>query len=308
MSLFLGIDGGGTKTRSVIGDETVLLATGTSSGCNLLRVGEACARDALAAAIHESCVGAGVSPRSISRTCAGVAGAAQADVRSTLERLLAEIVGGHIEILGDMEIALEAAFGAGPGVIVIAGTGSIAYGRNREGEAARVGGWGRIISDQGSGHWIGVQAVGHALRTHARDGHSLLLRSLMSALDHQTVDDLIVRANASPSPEFASLFPVVLEAAECGDGDAKVVLQDAGRELAGLAGAVIERLFRNESAVEVAAHGGVFSSSAEVRHAFAQQLNAIAPAARVLEKMIDPALGALRRARRGLAAGAQRSP
>jgi len=303
--LFLGIDGGGSKTRCIIGDETQLLGTGISSGSNLLRVGEACTRDSFSAAIHDCCVQAGVSPRSISRTCAGVAGAAQAEVRDILERLLGEIVAGEIEVVGDMETALEAAFGVGPGVIVIAGTGSIAYGRNRRGETVRAGGWGRVISDEGSGHWIGVEAIGYALRTHARGGNSLLLRSLMAALDSKTVDDLIVRANASPAPDFASLFPAILEAAKNGDPDAAAVLGRAGGELARLAEVAIERLFRNEREVNVAAHGGVFSSSTQVRQTFTERLNAIAPKARVVVKTVDPALGALERARRGFAARAQ---
>jgi glucosamine kinase len=307
VALFLGIDGGGSKTRCIIGDETQLLGTGTSSGSNLLRVGEACTRDSFSAAIHECCVQAGVSPQSISRTCAGVAGAAQAEVREALERLLGEIVGGEIEVVGDMETALEAAFGVGPGVIVIAGTGSIAYGRNRQGETVRAGGWGRMISDEGSGHWIGVEAIGYALRAHARGGHSLLLRGLMAALDSKTVDDLIVRANASPAPDFASLFPVILEAAKNGDPNARAVLRRAGGELARLAEVAIERLFRNEQEVEVAALGGVFTSSAEVQHEFTKQLNAISPKARVVMKTVDPALGAFERARRGFAARAQRS-
>ena len=164
-----------------------------------------------------------------------------------------------------------------------------------------------MISDEGSGHWIGVEAIGHALRAHARTGHSMLLRSLMSALDCRTVDDLIVSGNVTPAPDFASLFPVVLEAAECGDVDAKAVLREAGRELAGLVGVVIERLFPNGREVDVAAHGGVCSSSAEVRRAFAEQLNALAPVSHLVEKTLDPALGALRRARREFAARAQES-
>ena len=306
MPLFLGIDGGGSRTRCVIGDENSVLGAGSSSGCNVLRVGEACARDALAAAIHESCVAAGVSPQSIAWTCAGVAGAAQAEAAGSLERVLREIVAGQIEILGDMEIALEAAFGTGPGVIVNAGTGSFAYGRNRQGETLRAGGWGRMISDEGSGHWIGVRAIGLALRAHARDGQSLLLQGLMAALDSPTIEDLIVRANTSPALDFAALCPAILEAAERGDSDAIAVLRRAGGELANLAEVVIGRLFRKEREVRIAAHGGVFVSSAAVRQAFAEQLQALAPTARVTEKTVEPALAALARARRGYPEPARR--
>jgi len=144
VTFFLGIDGGGTKTRCVLGDQTSVLGTGIGSGCSILRVGEACARDSLAGAIHEACVSAGVSPHQISRTCAGIAGAGDDGVASRLQRLLIEILGGAIEVIGDMEVALESAFDGGPGIVVVAGTGSIAFGRNEQGDTARAGGWGRM--------------------------------------------------------------------------------------------------------------------------------------------------------------------
>src|SRR6185437_5615243 len=86
------------------------------------------------------------------------------EIQETVHGLLAEIISGEIEIVGDMEIALEAAFGDGAGVMVTAGTGSIAYGRNANGQTARAGGWGFAISDEGSGYWIGKTAVATAVR------------------------------------------------------------------------------------------------------------------------------------------------
>jgi len=240
---FLGIDGGGTKTRCVIGDDKSVLGTGSGSGCNIVRVGEACARDSLAAAIHEACAQAGVSPQQIARTCAGVAGAADDGVASLVQRVLIEIVGGAIEVIGDMEIALESAFGGGAGVIMIAGTGAIAYGRNDRGEAVRAGGWGRLVGDEGSGHWIGVQAIGAALREYDRGADSGLLRELMRALEVRSVHDLAVKANSDPVPEFARLYPVVLAAEESGDAAAIEVLERAGVELATTVELLIGRLF-----------------------------------------------------------------
>ena len=111
MPLFLGIDGGGTQTRCILGDDTSVLARGIGSACNVLRVGEACAQESLAGAIHEACVAANVSPREIARTCAGISGAADDGIDGLMQRLQLEIVGGAIEVLGDMEVALESAFG-----------------------------------------------------------------------------------------------------------------------------------------------------------------------------------------------------
>lgn len=298
MPFFLGIDGGGTKTRCVVGDENSVLGTGSGGGCNLLRVGEACTQDSLAGAIHEACVAADVSPKQIARTCAGISGAADDGIASMVQRLLIEIVGGAIEVIGDMEVALEGAFQGGPGVIVIGGTGSIAYGRNSRGEQARAGGWGRVISDEGSGHWIAIRALSAALRQRDRGLSSELLNSLMAALEVHTAEDLVIRLNSDPIRDYAALFPVVLAAAENSDDTALEVLRSAGCELADLAHVVIDRLFSDDEAVCIATHGGVFASSSAVKESFQQHLRRLSPTAEYVTDDVDPALGALQRARR----------
>jgi N-acetylglucosamine kinase-like BadF-type ATPase len=227
-----------------------------------------------------------------------------------MRRILSNIVSGKIEITGDSEIAFEAAFGSGPGVMVISGTGSIAYGRNRQGKTARAGGWGHAISDEGSGHWIGVAAIRATLRARDRGEHSTLLQGLMDALGANTVEELIERVNASPAPDFAVLFPVVLSAAmvprpqSAADAIAKQVLEHAGKELAKLAETVIHRLFTGGEEIYLATHGGVLSSSEQVRTAFAEHLQSLCPRVSYAEKIIDPAQGALDRARRGFASAA----
>jgi N-acetylglucosamine kinase-like BadF-type ATPase len=297
MPFFLGIDGGGTKTRCLVGDEKYELGAGTSSSSKVQRVGEACARNALAGAVNEACVHAGISPQQIVRTCAGITGAARSEIAGVMRDLVATIVGGQVEIVGDIEIAFEDAFRCGPGVMLIAGTGSIAFGRNKNGETARAAGWGYPISDEGSGQWIGAEGVRGALRARDRGQSSELLRDLMEKLGASDFEDFIVRLNASPSVDFASLFPSVLAASDKGNQVATEVLTRAGRELSGMAGSVIERLFREQS-VSVATHGGVFVSSPIVRKAFAQELGSRYPKAALLDREVDPARGAIERARR----------
>ena len=184
---------------------------------------------------------------------------------------------------------------------MIAGTGSIAYGRNSKGETARAGGWGYAISDEGSGHWIGAEAGARmALRAHDRGQHSELLDDLMAGLGARDFGDFIVRLNGSPLMDFAPLFPIVLAASDNGEsvatGDS---LTRAGRELAEiwLGALVIDRLFAEQSLL-VATHGGVLASSTIVRKYFAQELKSRYSRAACLEREIDPARGALERARR----------
>src|SRR5579863_7431190 len=176
---FIGIDGGGTKTFCAVGDESQTLATATAGPSNVLRVGEAQARESLHQAVRQACAAAGITLAQVSRTCIGAAGAVRPEIAEIVRRALAELLPSpvqasntqtssvqpsNINVVGDMQIALEAAFESGPGVIVIAGTGSIAYGRDAHGNTARAGGWGFTISDEGSAHWIGRAAAAALVR------------------------------------------------------------------------------------------------------------------------------------------------
>ncbi len=297
MAIFLGIDGGGSKTTCLVGDETTVLGSGTAAGSNLIRVGEEPAHAALAAAIRQACTVAHVTPSQITRACIGLAGAARQEIRDIVQRSLAKLIRGEIEIVGDTVIALEAAFGPGPGIISIAGTGAIAYGRNPSGQTARASGWGFAISDEGSGHWIGREALRAALRSFDEGENPQLLRNLMNALGATSHEQLIVMANASP--DFAALLPAVLAAADTGDLLAHQVLNHAGNELAASARVVIRRLFPNGEPAPVAMVGGVFRNSTLVRQVFYNGVRSEFPSAAVQPAVVEPVHGALALARRG---------
>jgi len=299
VAIFLGIDGGGSKTSCVVGDETALLGSGIAAGSNLVRVGEEQAREAFAAAIRQACAVAKVTAAQIERTCVGVAGAARPEISEVVRRILRTLVAGEIEVVGDMVIALESAFGAGPGVVMIAGTGSIAYGRNSTGQTARAGGWGFAISDEGSGHWIGRSAVAAALRAYDEGQSTVLLESLMKSWGVESREQMILVTNASPPPDFPGLMRTVLSAAEAGDPTARVVLTQAGAELAALAKIVIRRLFAEAETVPVAMSGGVFRNCALVRQVFYNSLRSEYPDASLSANVIDPVKGALELARKG---------
>jgi glucosamine kinase len=302
VAIFLGIDGGGTKTSCLVGDETSVLGSGTAIGSNIVRVGERQAREAIGAAIQQACADAKIAPAQVGRTCMGVAGAARLEVANVVRGLLAEFVSGEIEVVGDMAIAMEAAFGSGPGVIVIAGTGSIAYGRNAEGQTARAGGWGYAISDEGSGHWIGQSALAAAMRARDESGieaPSPLLERIMKSWKVTTSQQLVVAANATPAPDFAALLPAVLSAADAGDDAARGVLTQAGVELAVLGEIVTKRLFEKADAVPLAMAGGVLRHCSLVREILGNTLRAKHPNVRLTESIVDPVEGALALARKG---------
>lgn len=297
MAIFLGIDGGGSKTTCLVGDETSTLGGGTAGGSNIIRVGKEAALAALTTAIRQACTVAKVAASDISRVCIGGSGAGRPETRDIIQRGIAELISGEIEIVGDTVIALEAAFGSGPGVIVIAGTGAIAYGRNARGETARASGWGFAISDEGSGHWIGREALRQALRAHDEGESPQLLQNLMKALGAGSHEQLIVTANASP--DFAALVPAVVAAADGGDMLARRVLHEAGNELAASAKVILRRLFSEGEPAPVAMVGGVFRNSVPVRQVFYNGVSSEFPGAVVQATVVEPAQGALALARRG---------
>jgi glucosamine kinase len=298
---FIGIDGGGTKTTCAVGDEVRVLASATAGPSNIVRVGEAQARKSLTQAVQQACTASGITPDQVARTCVGASGAAHPELAAIVREILAEIVPSPVAVVGDMEIALEAAFGEAPGVIVIAGTGSIAYGRNAKGATLRAGGWGFEIGDEGSAHWIGRAAVSAVLRASDQRGDAVgslpLVKNLCKAWGVGSLPDLARAANSVPSPDFAVLVPAVVAAADELAGE---VLARAGRELAQVAAVVVRRLLAEDThaSVPVAMIGGVFRHAALVREAFYNELRSIEPRAQVMPQVVEPVEGALRIARK----------
>ena len=317
MAYYLGIDGGGTKTRCVLGDETMVLATAMSGGSNIVRLGETQAREAVHAAVRQVCATANLSPAQISAICIGAAGAARPAIAAKIRMILVELISEtapetalpKIEVVGDMTIALEAACGAGPGVIAIAGTGSIAYGRDVTGHTARAGGWGFAVSDEGSGHWIGRRAISAILSAHDQGLETTLSAMVLQAWKLNTLDELVQQANSTPPPDFPRLFPIVLRAADEDDSVARSLLTDAGAKLGSLAAIVVHRLANNTPAamltgsmipvatLPVAMTGSVFRQSPDVRRVFYNTLQTSVPGIDVRQDIVDPIEGALARAR-----------
>jgi glucosamine kinase len=298
VAIYLGIDGGGTKTTCVVADEHSVLGSATCGGSNITRLGEARVREALYAAVREACTRAKVNPENIESTCVGLSGAGRPEVRDAVSLMMANIVGGRVQVVSDLETSLEAAFGGGAGVIIIGGTGSIACGRDANGRTARAGGWGLAISDEGSGEWIGRAAVSAVLSAKDAGEDPPLLADILQLWNLSTLDELVRHANASPPPNFASLFPTVLKAAEAGQGPALKVLRTAGTALAGLVNNVIGRLFADGGGVPVAMSGGVFRQSELVRQVFYNDVIEAFPQARVRSTVVEAVEGALALARK----------
>jgi N-acetylglucosamine kinase-like BadF-type ATPase len=301
MAFYLGIDSGGTKTRCAVADDHGVLATAVSGGSNVVRLGETVAREALHSAIHQACSTAKIAPQLIQSVCVGSAGGARPEIAARIRAMLLEVGSGfapdRVEIVGDSVIALEAAFGAEPGVIAISGTGSMMYGRDAGGHTVRAGGWGFAVSDEGSGHWIGRHAVTGLLHARDRNQETKLTALVLDAWKLHNMDELIRHANSTPPPEFPQLFPIVLRTAEAGDLIAHELLTRAGRELAALAAIVITQIAPSSPYVPVAMVGSVFRQSAEVRSVFYNELQASFPGIELRQDFVEPVLGAVALAR-----------
>jgi N-acetylglucosamine kinase-like BadF-type ATPase len=295
VGIYLGIDGGGSKTAWAIGDEHSVIASGVVGPSNFVRVGEDRAREALLAAITQACAVAGVKPSQVQRACLGLAGAGQEKIRTWAQSTVREVFSGEIYIVGDMVTAHQAAFQGGPGAIVIAGTGSIAFARNARGETARAGGWGFAISDEGSGHWIGRKAISAALRAADERNEIPLQANLLQCWKLNRCEQLAAAANASPPPDFASLVPAVTASAEAEDAIASAVLESAGIELGDIAAVVIRRALSPDP--RVAMSGGVFRHSRHVRESFFNRIRGLYPRAHIVSDVVDPIDGALALAR-----------
>ena len=299
MSLYLGIDGGGTKTTCAVGDDVSVLAVETGGGSNVVRLGEQQARAGLLETIARACTSAQISPLRVNAVCVGAAGAMHPEVNAAVKQMVQKVMpNASVSVVGDMVIAMEAALNEHPGVVAIAGTGSIVYGRNLKGETARAGGYGYRISDEGSGQWIGRTAIAEVMRAHDLGRETKLLDDILAEWNLASRDELVRHANATPAPNFAELFPVVQKAAKHRDVLACEVLKKAGAELAELALIVLHRLWTTEQAVRVGVAGGVFANSEHVRRSFYNSLRAAWPALSVCFKVTDPVVGALWMARR----------
>ncbi len=287
--LFLGVDGGQSSTTAVIGDETGrLLGTGVAGPCN--HVGSADGRlkflSAIQGCLAAACREAGLDPQRVrfASACLGFSGG-PADKQALIEEMISA---EKLFVTTDAWIALSGATCGEPGIIVIAGTGSIAFGRNARGQTGHAGGWGYLFGDEGGAFDIVRQALRAALRAEEGRGPATALRkALLDAAGGTSIDDVLHRFYTSdfPRDRIAALAPLVDQAAQAGDEIANSILEDAASQLAGLAHAVRGQLFLSSGTVPVSYIGGVFRSSI-VRESFRRRI----PSGPALH---SPAIGAL---------------
>lgn len=303
MAYFLAVDAGGTKTDYVLADEARVFARVRSGTIKRMRTDGVTALGNLEGALHALTEQSGIPLAEIRRICIGTAGETVPLVTDFLHTAIKERVGGDLLLLGDVEIALDAAFPGEAGLLVLAGTGSNVAGRTTDGQVITVGGWGPVLADQGSGHGIGVSAVRAVTLARDEERPTSLFQAVLDHWDLQDFDALVGYANRTPAPDFSKLTPVVLRCAEEGDTVASEVLDDQAAQLAHL----VRRLIRRLQAAagdpafvpRLAFAGSVMEKATRVREALIAKVQTEFPAVSTIDGVIDPIEGALWRARSG---------
>jgi N-acetylglucosamine kinase-like BadF-type ATPase len=288
----LGVDGGASGTRCVIAHASgELLGRGTGGPSNPITVGVKAAADAITEAVNEAIENCGVWRFGVA--CMGIAGALRPPVLGALRSRLSTLDVKKLEIISDAVIALAGATGCRLGVVVIAGTGSIAYGESEGGETARAGGWGWRLGDEGSGNYIGSRALIAAVRSHdGRGPPTILVEKVRTALGLTDMSELVDRVylGGMGVEDVSALAALVGEAAEEGDREASRILEDAGAELGAAALTVARKLGLSGDFI-VAPIGGAFNLGL-LKASFDMVVKQGAAQCCIISPRFEPAVGA----------------
>jgi N-acetylglucosamine kinase len=290
----LGIDAGGTKTVCLLADDSgAVQASSRGPGANLQTAGELEVEKILHQVMEEA-LGDRGRPAAV---CLGIAGVDRDDDARVVTAIMRRISpGSRLLVVNDALIALVAGAGDSSGIVIVAGTGSITYGRNARGLAARAGGWGHVIGDEGSGYWIGRQALAAAVRE--VDGRGPRTALTDDVLAHFGVPDAaglvrIVYNREVPRANVATLGPTVQRARDRGDAVAMQILERAAEELSLAAASVASRLEMRGDAFPFILAGGMFRIVPSLVEQLRPRLLEVAPRADVRPLTVEPASGAV---------------
>jgi glucosamine kinase len=301
MSYFLGLDGGGTKTAAVLVDDAGrVVAEVRGNASNPLRSSFAHAFTSLDDASARALAAVQVEASEVFGVTAGIAGASHPRVaRRFVAFLSTRFRQASVEAITDLEIGLETVAEEGPAMVLLAGTGSAAFGRDGQGRTSRAGGWGPWFSDEGSAFDIGRRTL--AAIAHAHDAATPpdgLEQAVGAALGIHDWQQLIDQVSRKPLDRLPTVFPAVAAAAEAGNETARGVLLEAAESLAALANIVIQRLGLGNDEFALGRVGGVFGRAACLDQRVEERLRSLTPGVRFAPARFSPAVAAARRALR----------
>lgn len=303
-AIVIGVDGGGSQTRVQIANENGKVIGSAEGPGSAVRPGAAeLSADVIAAVIAEAMAHASLTDVTPRVLVAGVAGTGREAERDALRQSLrSRNLASDVIVQSDAGIALDDAFGDGPGILLAAGTGSIGIGRSPAGRSARVGGFGPVIGDEGSATWIGHRALSSVCAaSDGREPETSLTGAILTHTECDDVQALVHWAAHASRADIAALTPVVIHAAEQGDVRSNTLLALAVEELALHVRALARELFVDErAACPVALTGGLLGPRSFLRRKLEHRLKGFVPGAAVKSGEIVPVRGAVKAALRAI--------
>ncbi|HEX7118089.1 MAG TPA: BadF/BadG/BcrA/BcrD ATPase family protein [Longimicrobiales bacterium] len=297
--IFVGIDGGGTGATAVAVDGEGRELARLRGGAALVQAADPGAGASALADLVDRVARAAGARLPVDGLCCALAGAGREDERRAVAAALhREAVAVRLRVTADADAALHDAFGDGPGLLLIAGTGSIAYGRAADGRVARAGGWGALLGDEGSGYALGLDALRAAVGAH--DGRGPATRLLAASLAHAGVaapEGLIAWAGAAAKAAIAALAPAVLDAARDGDVVAAGIVRRAADALARHVAAVHATLAPWPDPPGLALAGGLLAPGRPLRDHVVTAIARLETPVGILDRAVDAARGAATLAR-----------
>jgi N-acetylglucosamine kinase-like BadF-type ATPase len=294
MTFAVGVDGGGSVARAVVIDDAGHeLSRAEAPGAVVAEAAPGDAASAVAEAVRAATARAGTELPA-DALWAGLAGAGrEAARRAVTAELERHCLAARVHVGTDVEAAFHAAFPEGPGILLVAGTGSIAWARDAQGRVARAGGWGQLLGDEGSGYAIGLGALRAVVRGEDGRGAATQLRGqVLAAVGVERPDALISWAAAASKADLARLVSVVEAAVARGDRVAEGLLYDAAADLERHVTALVARSGPWPAPPGVALSGGLIAEGGPLRARVLARLAAQPVAVRT--DAVDAALGAAR--------------
>ena len=293
----IGIDGGGTKTAAVLMDKSgIIQAHIVGKSSNFQVTGKETFQQTIQNVVHSLLKKSNMSTQNVDHLYMGLSGAGRFSDRQAIHSIISPLgLAQKITVDTDAAAAIAGAFAGEPGIILISGTGSICFGKSRNGTLYRAGGWGYLLGDEGSGYYIGQQAIMAALKNYDGQGQDT---SLLKVIEHKfNLDhiDLIIPPIYSGKidrSEISGLAPLVFRESANGDKIAQNIIETAGKELGNLIAAIIKQMGLHHQKVTVALVGSIFNQKEilipHIKISTIHDLNKI----NFIEPLFEPVIGA----------------
>jgi N-acetylglucosamine kinase-like BadF-type ATPase len=294
--IFLGVDGGGTKTQAAICDEHGrILSVGQGGPSGIDSVGAEGALTGISAAVDDARRQAGLAAHPFDSVFLGMAGVVSEADRNIVRGVARQLqLGDVVDVDHDIRISLAGGLSGRPGIALIAGTGSSCFGMNERGERWQAGGWGHLISDEGSSYWFGWNAIRLALGAFDGRWQTSLLQPVKERLGLDDLLNILYRLymQGVAKAEIAAFAPLVMEHAAAGDIMAQQLIEQGMDDLAQMVRAVAHRLGWGDTACEVTLTGGLWRAGEVVLAPFRAVLAEMLPLAKITMPELSPTMGA----------------